>query len=308
MFETAVAVLSTQAQWMPINDDSLVDYSTIAEVATHPSPEILLFGDAASQEDILKFFKRHAKIVRIFTYNEAQKQKYCDAEGNVFDSRVVCFGIDTLYENVLLFNTAAMYTIEYICCTTFPKYKTITNDPDINTVTAKQLITSIEMDANITPASVQLFTLCSGINNFEKISLAIMRGKNIHSTFEHLANKRIARGFLFELAADDQKYRCLAVQGGDLVPTMLELVPMHPSVVKSHSVIVLFYSSECHAIENTVYPGWRIQLLTLGSNAPDACKILEPFATGLVAGSVSLASAWVNLEAAQKLMPFIYKN
>jgi hypothetical protein len=330
IFETAVAVLSVQAQWMPINDDSLVDYGHIADTPAHPAPEIILFGDAASQAEILKFFDRHAKVVRIFTYNSDQRQKYCDANGAVFDPRVVCFDLSNLYENILLLNAGAMYAIEHICCVSFPKYKSITNDPDVTALTGKHLITSIEMGGQSGGAgpATQLFAMCSGIDNFDKITRAIAHGKAVLGTFEYLANKRISRGFLFNLSpfpssADSttdttstiapltaKSYRCWAVQGGDIVPTMIDLAIVHPAVVRTHCALVLFYSSECHSIENTVFPGWRIQLLsgTPGAETLNVCKILEPFATGDVVGTFSLAMAWVSVEKAQKLLPFIYKN
>jgi hypothetical protein len=74
VFETSVAFLAARAQIIPIS--SITDFAAVADSCEHPSPEVFIFGDEFSTDDLLTFFARGFQIIHIFTYNDNQAKKY----------------------------------------------------------------------------------------------------------------------------------------------------------------------------------------------------------------------------------------
>lgn len=223
IFETCIAVLSARSQLIPIDDPSAVDYSVACEVCEHPTPEVLIFGNAFGREDILKFFGKYTDLVHIFVYNDAQSSKYYDTleDGTtrIFDPRVVCFSINDLYQHTIIVNNiAAMYLIEHIICGTFPAYKSIIHAtfPDdktlitsdtINATTGKCIIKALKYVAASTSIGMSILATCSGIDAFDKIAELITKGKLIYEIHERTINDHMARGALFSLAPPQSAQR-----------------------------------------------------------------------------------------------------
>ncbi len=260
VFETAVAALSSRSQLIPISDPTAVDYSVAAAVCEHPTPEILIFGDAFSRADILKFFDRYADVVHIFTYTEAASQQYYDinADGDpiIFDPRVICFGPKELYQHTLIVsNAAAIYLLEHIMCATFDTYKCSVAEWPITTTIGRCLVDALKFKHRRSPSmeadaiGIAILDLCAGVDSFEKIDRLVMDGKLLHEHHEAMTNECLSKGILF--TRNGLKY-----WGINARPTHIqhfrELALVHPYVVKSEADVVLLYSAEHHVVETAI--------------------------------------------------------
>lgn len=319
LFESAVAFLCDQAQLIPLA--ATTDYSVVAESCEHPSPEVLIFGTEFSREDLLKFFDRGCQFIHIFTYNKESAEKYIDTpEGEVprpFDLRTVTFNVDTLYEHIVLIQgLLPIYILEHITCAAFPTYTSIIGDKEVNNTTGNYLCKALSF-AN-KPFGEIILTWCSTYKGFDLVRAHVVKGQTIVEEHERLASKRLEQGIHFHLefrrpgeTSDDElvtSHLTYAVPGGEFVNNMIMLAPVHPLVVKPNCDFVMFYSLEQHRVNNIVYPGWRITLVAVGKEAPNALEVLRGFVSDTVGGSYGVASAWIPTGGAGKALPFIYPD
>lgn len=119
-FEAAVAGCCRSSQSIVMGANP--DYDQLANVTEYMSPEVILFGEYLSREQIMKFFERGFQRVKIFLYSGEDGSKYADDDA-VFDKRVTLFNLDSFYENVPVEQSlAASVILEKLMCLRFPDY------------------------------------------------------------------------------------------------------------------------------------------------------------------------------------------
>ncbi len=325
-FETAIAVLSERAQLgaCDVGVNTTDVYITPPE---HPTPEVLAFGNTLARNDIDELLARGIELVHILLYHDGQKDAYMD-DGVMYDQRIICFAIEDLYMHMLpVNNLAAVHLLEHLTCATFPTYKP--TNADVSRTTGLCLITALGFQLagrpKSTPLGLSILELCSGIDGFDKISEAVLKGKTIHEVYEHSANVQLGAGLLVSVPVVVREEKstvspphttavsttaCWAVNVDNLadnsyVGAIIDLMQAHPGVVKSGADFVMLYAVECHVKDKMIYPGWRVVLFKIkGSILP--ADVLKPHATGSVCSDLMMASAWLTTLSAMGLLTFLY--
>lgn len=305
IFEAAVAILGAKTQLVPIGN--VADLNSVADACEHISPEVLIFGTQFSREQLNKFFDRGFHFIHVFARDiEAATAKYyCDVEEDgvvtraPYDQRVVVFDTTTFYEHiVLLEGLAPMYLVEHFICASFPTYETILGDKNVNHATGKYLVSGLE---GYDLASV-LLQICATYKSFELIQKYIVKGQTICEMRESMANQKIARAIPYTLKCGDNEVSAIAFDPTGVQNEILNLLPIHPRVVKEDVKLAVMYSYELHTIDNTSNGGYRVVFMSIGGDS--AIELLREFAPDTVAGSNGIASAWVSFEQSAKLLTF----
>jgi hypothetical protein len=302
VFETAVAVLGARAQLVPLAP--LVDYNSVAGACEHISPEVLIFGTEFSREAITTFFERGFHFVHVFSRDpDYARSKYYDGE-TPFDPRMVVFGVDTLYEHVrIIEGLLPIYVLEFVICASFPSYKTqLDGSDEINHLNGKYLITGLEGG----DFGAKLLQLCSTYKGFEIAKVLQIKGATIHETREKLASTRISQGITYQLeVSEESKVSVAAIYGGDLTNEMINLLPVHPHIVKNKVSMAVLYSPESHTIDDTTQGGFRFTFINVGSESVNALETLRVFAPETVTGAHGIATAWCPFPDARRVLSFM---
>ncbi len=332
-FETAVAFLSKRAQLIPIY--STIDFSTVADACEHISPEVVIFGNEFSREDLLKFLTRGFQFIHIYT----DDTKYVDFGEDTENSQIkpfnlstITFQLDTLYDHIVLTPGAMpVYILEHILCAE-TSYKS--EFAQITTIAGKYLLRAIEFSK--CDFGEFIIRLVASARGFDELTTLITRGKAIYECNEAMANSRIVNGMPCVLEADesdeslDSKVAVLAICSTDLRTELMNLVPAHPSCVGLDFVMLYEFEphvcsvpSESNNEENVskpegiefnevdkqekIYSGWRVTLVRLGKESPSAEAMLKKYSE-YASGTVGSATVWIPKEDSHKLLPFIYSS
>ena len=301
VFETAVAVLGAKAQLVPLAPQ--VDYNSVAGACEHISPEVLIFGTEFSREAITTFFDRGFHFVHVFSRDpDLARSKYYDDE-SPFDPRMVVFGVDTLHEHVrIIEGLLPIYVLEFIVCASFPSYKTqLESGEEINHVNGKYLLTGLEGG----DFGTKLLQLCSTYKGFELVKVLQIKGATIHETREKLASKRIAQGITYQLKlSEENTVSAAAIYGGDLTNEMMNLLPIHPHIVKNKVNMAVLYSAESHTVDDVTQDGFRFTFVNTGAESINALESLRVFAPDTVTGAHGVATAWCPSTHAGRVLSF----
>jgi hypothetical protein len=265
---------------------------------------VLIFGTEFSREAITTFFDRGFHFVHVFSRDpDYARGKYYDGD-TPFDPRMVVFGVDTLHEHVrLIEGLLPLYVLEFITCASFPAYKTILEgSDDINHINGKYLLTGLEGG----DFSTKLLQLCSTYKGFELVKTLQIKGATIHETREKLASARIGQGITYQLELSEDNSVCAAaIYGGDLTNEMINLLPIHPHIVKNKVNAAVFYSAEPHTLDGVTQGGFRFTFINVGSESINALESLRAFAPETVTGSHGVATAWCSFADARRILSFM---
>jgi hypothetical protein len=72
---------------------------------------------------------------------------------------------------------------------------------------------------------------------------------------------------------------------------MLQLLPVHPNIVKNDTQLAVLYHQEPHTINNEVQSGFRVTFVSLTDLS--ALEALRKFAPETVVGAHGSATAWI---------------
>lgn len=290
IFETAVAFLSRRAQIIPLDEN--VDYGSVAASCEHPSPDIILFGNEFSHENLNKFFDRGFQLIHIFTYENDRVQK-------MDDPRIVTFDINTIYDHIVLLDGfTSSFLFEHILSGTFPNHNDfISHEAGVHFL--------IALRTEKAPIGDTLLKLCSSYRGYENACAMVVKGKTIQEMRERGANKCIGDGIFFDLKTPTGLYTTLAISSEEYVGDIIALAPVNPKVIDTNTALIMIYSFEPHIHDATTYPGWRV-ILVGAKNAPSAVETLKIFSCDLTVGEYGVASTWIPTGAAHGLLPFIY--
>lgn len=299
-FETGVAALTSRAQLIPIGVGA--DLSNAASACEHPTPEVLVFGNEMSREDLLKFTQRGTELVHVFVYKPEDAKKYLlDGTDKHFDEKVITFGLDELYDHFTpVDGFVPIYALEQIMCAAFPQYKSA--NADINVITGKCFLNAIKYSKK--QLGIVLLELCSGLRGFDKVNDLIRKGVAINEVYEHIVNDRLNRGIMCNVGG----LKTCAVSGENLGNELIELAPMHPNVVKNQCKYVMSYMMGPEKDnDGIVFMGWRVVLIAIG-DAPSAVETLKSLCDGVISGGNGIGTAWIPDTGARKVLPFIFEN
>lgn len=198
VFETTIAVLSHRAQLVVVPNTDGDSVGNLANVPEYLTPVVMLFGDRYSRSDVLNFLDRGFQQVKIFTDSD----KY-STNGAYFDERVVCFGVETIYDHVKLSNScSSVYLLEYILCAIIPHYETKTDKKVVNSLTGGHLLRALNFTNE---PGVHLLQLSNSVNCFESIEKLIARGGMILEMKERAVNDKLNKSIIYSITDDKQE-------------------------------------------------------------------------------------------------------
>lgn len=321
LFESAVAAVSAQAQSIPLSAE--INPARAIELCEHPSPEALIFGTEFSREEIMLLLNRGFKIVHIFgddddgKYDEAGDDLLRGRTHKIFDERVVTFSANEIYDHLVLDGFATLYVLEHILHHTFAQYVGVVDDVD--SAAGKYFIYRLNMLAQVRALSPQqiLRRLCSSIKGIEETKLMVVEGRALFEHRESVANEQLEGGISFYIdhapgVADNsaiepiKKHLVRAIYDCGFQTELLNLIPVHPAIMKSGTEYVLLYRAEHHSVEDTTFPGWRVTLIVANSGASSALELLHNYAPLVTAGTPGHATCWVGSKDAHALLPFLF--
>jgi hypothetical protein len=250
------------------------------------------------------FFARGFQTVRVFARDiEFAKSRYYD-DDKPYDARLIVFGVDLLHENVALMKgLTPIYLLEHILCASFPLYKSTLGDNAITHLNGRYLLQGLNNGSG--NFCQKLLKICSTFKGFELIQNLIVTGRVMSETRELLANQRILHAIPYQLKAANVTLRAVALDTQGLQNEIINLLPIHPAVVKSKTQLAVFYSYEPHTINDAIHPGFRITfMITSGDEIISALETLRTFAPETVAGAHGIASAWIPSDSVNKILSF----
>jgi hypothetical protein len=263
MFETAAAVLASRAQVIKITKDC----SSIANLCEYITPEVLIFGDEFSNEEIQLFFTKGFKFIHIFVYDN-------NTDSKISVENTAKFTIDTFYDHIVLIEgLSAFITMEHVIMGSFPNYKTI------GTISHDDGKCFLNYIRNTSKLEETLVEIISSYHGFELINNMVIGGRAFALSRELLADKRIQQGEIFNL--DQLQYKTMLLYNGDLNDELLALLPVHPSVIKNNVKYVVFHTSA---------KSKKIQLFRVGNDVPSSLSILESLNCNNIFGDFSFAT------------------
>ena len=255
-----------------------------------------------------------------------------------FDQRISVFTVDTFYDHlVLIEGLASVIAFEHVLIGTFPKYSSV--NPKLTYQEGRFFLDYIvDTKKHI---GKTLLELVSSYKGYEMINQMVVSGRAMDEAREILANRRIMKGVLYTLnvtdltsvtsvtnvtnvthQTDDTQSapidttvippNTIAIDGCDLVEEMLQLLPVHPLVVKNKLNYVLFYAlanSETHASlpPQTTMRSWNVTLVTLGNSALNTLEILRLYQVTNLHGAFNRSTGIISSAATitlHSLLPF----
>ena len=291
LLESAIALTSAQAQLLDITTES--DLLTVHKRCKHPSPRCIMFG------------KYPAKVIQNFLdYGMQQVAVFCyeSMPDSSDDHRVTYFNKDDIPDYLVYTNgIISSCIIDYIICALYPSHNC--SIEGINHITGKYFCLGVLTSHNNIS---EFINICgNSMKCYELIDKCIERGKNVTEERERAANNALKRGFIYDFEYKGIIYKTYAVQS-NRIDELTSLAPIFPKVVESSAHYVLVYYFDPVYSSDTMYPGWRVMLMTVKGDCVPADDLLFGVVVDGVSGGPGCATAWVATGLAKPLLPFIY--
>jgi hypothetical protein len=209
IFSGAIAGLSANANLVQFkNEDQLADIEV--------TPELTIMCDV-SMELLQSLLQRGFELISVFVKDDTPYL----VDGMVFDKRVVIFGIDAIYEHIVIDGKPIeIYMLDHIASALFPEYKS-----GFGTVTAangKNLIRALKYSGSTTIAA-DLAILCTIDKGFDDIEKLVHGGDYAHSVIKSITTQAIMSGITTGENVDTL-YATLAMPDA-LLPDVVEKLP-----------------------------------------------------------------------------------
>jgi hypothetical protein len=239
LLEQTVAKLCNSAQLIPLLDD--YDPSTLFEVCEYITPEVIIFDNKLSADNLQSFIARGFQVVHVFDNTPTVDNEAVPA----VDDTVVPIDDDSngKLSNIVMFNTTNFF--DHLPIRSMLKHMIITYVLMYTDVTYKppSFMNANHIDANHFVKALKFYGLPAILNvaesfrGFDAIADLVTKGSAIFDTREREANKRL----------------CSAV--------VRHIALVNPSFVRSGAKYIVYYSFKRNTLHIKVLSAFPITML-----------------------------------------------